>query len=134
GNQNDFVTTYFTAGQTSVPVPGTDTGGDSSMPPFFRAHIRPEDWVKTLTAIRDYPCSGPPACPPKGYSMDPKDYELAYAGLIEEATVRHDNLDFPASGRNFDASPTSWISNDPNKAQVMLGLRGYALGIYRGIP
>ncbi len=136
-NLNAFVTTYFTVGQTSTPVPGTDTGGSSSTA-FYRAHIRPEDWVKVVDAIAGDSCAGPPNCPAKSgqngpYSRNPNDYELAYAGLISEVTLRGDNLDANPPVSNFDAGPSNWVPNDINKAQVMLGVKGYALGIYRGI-
>lgn len=140
-NHNDFVSTYFTDGQTSViSTSATDAGGNPSMP-FFRAHIRPEDWVNTINAIANHPCAGKPHCPDKGYSTIPADYELAYAGLIAETTIIRDNMGLNADGTaalpsnpDFDTSPSVWMANDSTKPQVILGVHGNALGIYRGIP
>jgi hypothetical protein len=134
GNQSAFVSTYYTEGQTTGFGP-MDLNGSPPMP-FFRAHIRPQDWVNLVTAIQSHPCVAPRGCPPRGYSLNAADYELEYAGLIAETTLIRDNFDgnnlVPVS--NFDTSASSWVPNDTTKPQVTLGVAGYGFGIYRAIP
>ena len=83
--------------------------------PFFRAHIRPEDWMQLIAAIERHDCSA--GCPARGYSSNPADYELEYAGLLVEAAIVNDVYDDAAA-----------------KPQVTFAVHGRRLGIYRAIP
>ena len=120
-NNRAFVSTYYTAASTR----GLSPFGPVADPdiPFFRAHIRPEDWIELVEAIEADEC--PFGCPARGYSTDPADYELEYAGLLVEAAIRNDR---------YDVSATEWIANDPAKPQVKFSVHGRGLGIYRALP
>ena len=112
-NNRPFVSTYYTDGNTRGlanfgPVARVEM-------PFFRAHIRPEDWVQLVEAIESYDCMS--GCPARGYSRDPADYVLEYAGFMAESAIRNDVFDSSAE-----------------PPQSLFSVRGSGLGIYRAIP
>ena len=123
-NTNPYITTIYSQGQQTSALNALWNPAGAPMR-FFRAHITPRNLINAVNAIDAAPCPGPRYCPARGYSQNPADYELAYAGVIAETTLKHDW---------YDESPTSWVANDSTKPQVLLSARGYAFGIYRYIP
>jgi hypothetical protein len=100
----------------------------NSNPPmlFWRAHITRANLLAAINAINSFPCSGPPNCPAKGYSTNPNNYVLEYAGVIAELKLITD--------LNYDLSPTSWIPNDPNKDQGGFGAHINGFSVWRYLP
>jgi hypothetical protein len=80
-------------------------------------------------------CS-PPSCPSAGYSSNPADYVLEYAGVIMEVRLGSEIVYYGANvtSMSFDASPTSWIPNDASKPQASMGLHVHAFGVYQYLP
>ena len=111
-NNLPFVSTYYT-GASSRGLAPFDSQGDPPMP-FYRAHVRPEDWVALVEAIESHDCAT--GCPARGYSRDPADYELEYAGFMAESAMRNDA---------FGGAPAP---------QTVFSVRGSGFGVYRAIP
>jgi hypothetical protein len=130
-NTNQYINTWYTAGEDNAALQPVDMNGAPSMP-FFRAHVSWQNMANIITGIKNSPCPTPNGmtCLSKGYSTDPADYELVYAGVIAETTVANER----APNSSFDASPTNWVVDDQNKWQVSLGAHIYALGFYRAVP
>jgi hypothetical protein len=96
---------------------------------FYRMHVTPKNLVQIVDAIQALPC--PNGCPAKGYSRNPNDYIVTYAGLLSEVTV----LDCEYSALRCDPpAPQQFVANDPNKDQMAAAVRLSGLGIYRAIP
>jgi len=121
-NTNPYITTRYTQGvDSSIPY------GNNSNPPmlFYRAHITQSNVVAMINAINSSACLGPPNCPAKGYSTDPRNYVLQYAGVASEVSLANDH---------YDASPTSWIPNDPNKDQAAFGAHFNGFSVWQYLP
>jgi len=129
-NTNPYVTTRYTQGTDSLIV-----SGSNSNPPmlFYRAHVTQANLIAIINGINSNPCSGPPNCPAKpagGYSTNPANYVLKYAGVIAEVALKNDHID---SG-NYDASPSSWLPNDTNKDQGAFGGHINGFSVYQYLP
>lgn len=82
---------------------------------FVRMRVSGANLQRAILAINQSTCS---ACPNKGYSSNPQDYVVKYAGLIAEATL----LDFQ------DGS-----LGDLARDQISVGLNWRWIGIYRRV-
>jgi hypothetical protein len=123
GANTPYITTRYTVGLSDAPL--SPRWNLSAASPFFRAHFTQQNLLNLINAIQANPCAGPPNCPAKGYSTNPADYALEYAGVIAESTL---------TDGQFDVSATNWVPNDPTKDQVSLTAHIYAFGVYRYVP
>lgn len=87
---------------------------------FFRMRITPGNFIATVTDIN---ASTSTDCPARGYSTNPDNYILKYAGVIAELTV------FDQRYGPYIGTPTA---PDYSKDQGSMGINFYNLGIYRG--
>lgn len=83
---------------------------------FLRMRISWDNWVNTINAINAIQCTN---CPLKGYSTNPLNYKLRYAGVIAEMVL----------GDGDDGS-----QGNPAKDQFAVGVHLQGLGIYRRYP
>lgn len=82
---------------------------------FVRMRVSPENWKNTISIINNSNCSN---CPAKGYSTNPQDYVVKYAGIIAEASL-------------LDSQDGSL--GDLTKDQISVALNWRAIGIYRRV-
>lgn len=119
-----FTTTHY------VPQPAIELTSDFQNPgvgnQFYRLHISPKNLIQLVQAINAFPCSPGVDCPNKGYSENPADYRVAYAGLIAEASTLDGFSDPP--------EPLSYTIDDPAKDQIEAGIKYGGLGIYHYTP
>lgn len=122
-SEGRFVTTIYSEGQHDRPLMQVS---DPEQPRrFWRAHITPENLVNVVDSINaSAPCANV-GCPLAGYSRNPSDYSLEYAGILAELALLEDT---------YDISPTRWRPADPGKDQGSLGLSGQMFGVYRYRP
>lgn len=124
-----FVDTYYTAGEENSALGPVNYGGNPPMA-FFRGHVSFENMQNIIASI-----NGACGC---GYSTDPSNYALQYAGIIAETRIRSEIRELPqynfAPTSQFDVDSTHWIPNDSAKDQVSFGAHVYAVGVYRGVP
>lgn len=117
---------YMRTRYSTLPSGPVAQRSDLSAPlQFFRYHISPKNLLNVVNGINAHPCSGPPQCPAKGYSTNPDHYVVEYAGVIAETTLGE---------ALYDAAPWSWVPNDGNKDQVVLGTRIHGLSFWRYTP
>lgn len=82
---------------------------------FVRMRISGQNLQRAILAINQSSCV---ACPAKGYSNNPQDYVVKYAGLIAEGTL-------------LDTQDGSL--GDPARDQISIGLNWRWIGIYRRV-
>lgn len=126
GSNSPYLTTRYTEGTLSQPTPPTSNRINPPMP-FWRAHITPDNLRNLVNAINAVPpCPVVPDChPDTGYSTDPSDYVLEYAGIIAEAVLMQEL---------YDNSPSDWVLGDSQKDQVSLAVQAYGFSVYRYLP
>jgi hypothetical protein len=122
---NPYVTTRYSVGSVDAPI--------TTIPPhdptlqFFRAHITQANLLATINGINSTPNTGPSPPypgPTQGYSTNPANYVLEYAGAIPEGPL----------GLPYDVSPTNWISDDPNKDQFAFGVHVQYFSVFQYTP
>jgi|SRR5450631_2963664 hypothetical protein len=132
---NPYVTTRYSQGSNDGPLNPIYSTNPAF--PFWRAHITQTNLTNAITNINGLGmgCS-PPSCPSAGYSSNPADYVLEYAGVIMEVRLGSEIVYYGANvtSMSFDASPTSWIPNDASKPQASMGLHVHAFGVYQYLP
>ena len=101
---------------------------------FWRAHITPSNLTNIVNDINVAPCGlSCPSRPSGGYSTNPNNWVVEYAGVIAE-TVLDSNL-YDQDRTNWGGNPSGATPyNDTTKDQVSLGVHVYAPGIYRYYP
>lgn len=137
-NDQRYVTRNYSVGDL---LADQSTVYNTSTPlTFWRAHITRTNMQNIVTDINAEAvaavaagCSTCPPAPPSGYSTNPNNWVLEYAGVISEVTL---------ASPQYDASRTSWGGdpagptpyNDTSKDQAVIGVHVYAPGIYRYYP
>jgi hypothetical protein len=90
---------------------------------FFRVHITPTNWQNLIARINSagpansdpsLRCTPGASCPPTGYSSDPGNYSVQYAGIIAELALIENGITNTAS---------------PNR-QASMGVDIYGVGVY----
>ncbi|MEO6758499.1 MAG: hypothetical protein ABIO24_03525, partial [Saprospiraceae bacterium] len=125
GSASPYVTTMYSGGQLTKPLTPQGTPME-----FWRAHVTPQNLINSINAIETTGCYKAQFkgvlfdCPARGYSKNPADYALEYAGVIAEVVL----LD-----NRFDISDRYWTVGDSNKDQVSLGVHVQGFGVYRYI-
>ncbi len=102
----DIMTKFY--GATTERVPFSDRR-------FFRIHVTPQNWTNLIRRINAQGPQCAPNCPPTGYSEDPGQYRLQYAGVIAEVVLLE-------NGAPANASPLR---------QSSMGLNIRGVGIYQ---
>lgn len=130
-NDQRYITKVYSAGDlNSNLVPLYDLGAPLT---FWRAHITPANLGNIVADINGVSCSACPPRPSGGYSNNPNNWVMEYAGVITEVTLS-DGL--------YDVSRTNWGGMpggstpyaDTTKDQISIGAHAYAPGIYRYYP
>lgn len=123
-------------GDLTMPLP-TRWQGLGTPDEFWRMRVTPENITNIANDIDSGGMFGRcPMQPPGGYSRNPSDWVLEYAGVIAELTPQVEKGPNPIAP---DVSRTSWLGqnpgatpyNDSSKDQSSLGVRTYATGIIR---
>lgn len=128
GTTNPFITVRYTGANVQTIVPILNPNAHL---PFWRAHITQQNLINVVNRINNNTfhngskCIGPPNCPSIGYSTNPADYVLEYAGIITEIVL--------FDGK-YDISEFNWILGDNSKDQLSIGVSIYGFGVYRYIP
>jgi hypothetical protein len=90
---------------------------------FFRIHITPTNWQNLIARINsaspgnadvNLSCSPGSSCPPTGYSNDPSNYRVQYAGVIAEVALIENGI----------------TRNESTNRQASMGVDIYGVGIY----
>jgi hypothetical protein len=102
-----------------------------SYPAFFRIHITPLNWTNLINRINSAGPSNPnpslhcnpgSTCPPTGYSNNPDNYRIQYAGVIAEASLLEPNPQDPNDRVRVNGSGIR---------QALLAATMQSMGIYR---
>lgn len=148
-----FLATPVSTAHTTYATPMPDNVGqyvpnmaqvfnpNAPLTPYSVA-ITPTNLTQIVARINDGTQTYCPFKPSGGYSSDPADWALEYAGIIAEAPVFTDQRLSPTDPGNYDATRDSWGGNpagptpyaDHSKDQVAFGVRIDSPGIYRYFP
>jgi hypothetical protein len=111
----DITTAFFTAASQQALF---------SDERFFRIHITPANWANLIGRINSagpgnadhsLQCTPGSTCPPTGYSNDPSDYRIQYAGVIAEAGLIENGA----------------TKMDTPFRQALMGADIYGVGVYQ---
>lgn len=114
--------THDPASTNSIVLPASKLSpSDPTL--FFRMRITPANMTAIAGDINGASSSLKSLCPATGYSTNPDDYIVKYAGIIAELTV------FDQRYGPYIGTPSA---PDYSKDQGSMGVNFYNLGIYRG--